>query len=666
MKVVTTISAHLSHVQAPAPLRDLPGWLIWRFEHVEGEAKPRKVPYYAGGQRRHGVQGRADDRAQLTTFEAARSAAARRGMDGVGFCPMLEFNVTALDFDNCVVNGKVHDQVMDAVACTYCEYSPSGLGIRAFFMGNLGNLKDHGAPFGFETFSTKGFVTFTGNALDVVSLLGHEDQITPMTDAVLELVRARFPRSLINETAEPASADRLGLSALQIEDALDAIDPDIGHAQWLQIGMALHHELGTEGFTIWDAWSKRGIKYPGIGALKQRWQSFGQPGGRPVTARSLLKLVHEHGGHLRVNHSISDFEALAESTEGAHAAASAALPSGEPLAVVATLPRFTPISMVQFGSRAASKWWIKGVLPQAELAVLFGPSGSGKSFAALQLAAAIARGCEWRGRRVKQGRVVYIAAEGAGGFRNRCLAFCQHEGLGLAELPIDIIADAPNFLSKDDALDVARAIGKCDVIIIDTWAQTTPGADENSGEDMGLALAHAKGIHRATGALVLIIHHSGKDASKGARGWSGLKAAADAEIEVVRSPTGRLLRISKQKDGEDGLEWGFALEQVTIGIDEDGDPITSCVVVESGLPAAQMRVLGECEQVVNDVLAGLSEICDSVGFDELVGMVGQRLPVKEGARRGAQNQRAKRAADSYLRDASTPYFLGADGKVGWV
>ena len=657
MSAVTTISAHLLGLSAPAPLRDLPAWLIWRFEHVEGEPKARKVPYYTGGQRRHGVQGRAEDRNQLTTFEAARSAAARRGMDGVGFCPMLEFGVTALDFDDCVVAGQVHEQVMHAVAATYCEYSPSGTGIRAFFAGNLGNLKDHGEPFGFETFSTKGFVTVTGNALDIVSLLGHEDQITPITDAVLELVRARFPRST-SDTPEPASADRLGLTALQIEDALDAIDPDIGHAQWLIVGMALHHELGREGFEIWDVWSKRGIKYPGTATLKQRWQSFGQPGGRPVTARSLLKLVHEHGGHLRVNHSISDFEALADEPSPAEPT-SASTPA-------ATTPRFTPISMSAFGSRPASKWWIKGVLPQAELAVLFGASGAGKSFIALQLAAAISRGTDWRARRVRQGRVVYIAAEGAGGFRNRCLAFCQSEGIELGELPIEIIADAPNFLSKDDALDVARAIGRCDVIIVDTWAQTTPGADENSGEDMGLALAHAKGIHRATGALVLIIHHSGKDASKGARGWSGLKAAADAEIEVLRTATGRLMRISKQKDGEDGLEWGFALEQVHIGIDEDGDAITSCVVVESSLPGPQMRALRGHEQVVNDVLAELSEIHDSVGFNELVSMVALRLPAPDEGKRDARKQHAKRSAESFVADQSTPYFLGSDGKVSWV
>mgnify|MGYP003346413027 CR=1 FL=1 len=109
-----------------------------------------------------------------------------------------------------------------------------------------------------------------------------------------------------------------------------------------------------------------------------------------------------------------------------------------------------------------------------------------------------------------------------------------------------------------------------DVVIVDTWAQTTPGANENSGEDMGKALAHCKGIHRATGAMVMLVHHSGKDASRGARGWSGLRAAADVELEVVRADEARSLTVTKLKDGEDGAEFAFRLESVVLGLDEDG------------------------------------------------------------------------------------------------
>ena len=77
MNAVAKPSFHLpGTIKAPAEIRDIPGWLMWRFEHHEGESKPRKVPVYVSGQRRHGQQGSPEDRRQLTTFEAARAAAA--------------------------------------------------------------------------------------------------------------------------------------------------------------------------------------------------------------------------------------------------------------------------------------------------------------------------------------------------------------------------------------------------------------------------------------------------------------------------------------------------------------------------------------------------------------------------------------------------------------
>jgi hypothetical protein len=82
-----------------------------------------------------------------------------------------------------------------------------------------------------------------------------------------------------------------------------------------------------------------------------------------------------------------------------------------------------------------------------------------------------------------------------------------------------------------------------------------------------------------------LIHHAGKDAARGARGWSGIKAAADAEIEIIKHEAGgREIRISKMKDGDDGLQWGFKLEIITVGKDSDGDDITSCVAVDAAVP----------------------------------------------------------------------------------
>ena len=83
-------------------------------------------------------------------------------------------------------------------------------------------------------------------------------------------------------------------------------------------------------------------------------------------------------------------------------------------------------------------------------------------------------------------------------------------------------------------------------------AQVTPGANENSSEDVGLALGNARALEMATEALIMMVDHSGKDASKGVRGWSGKRAAADAEHEVLKYENGtREIRVTKMKDGDD-------------------------------------------------------------------------------------------------------------------
>lgn len=104
MTAVKKLNAHLTSIQAPAEIASRPIWLIWRFETVAGETKPRKVSYYATGGRRYGVQGRPEDRQKMVTLEAARAAAARRGFDGVGLAPM-DGDFTVMDFDDCLVDG---------------------------------------------------------------------------------------------------------------------------------------------------------------------------------------------------------------------------------------------------------------------------------------------------------------------------------------------------------------------------------------------------------------------------------------------------------------------------------------------------------------------------------------------------------------------------------
>lgn len=330
--------------------------------------------------------------------------------------------------------------------------------------------------------------------------------------------------------------------------------------------------------------------------------------------------------------------------------------------------QFQPAHQFAVGKPAA--WMVKGVLPQAVLGVLFGESGSGKTFQALDLAIAVAMGTPWRDRTVRQGKVAYICAEGASGFRNRLKAAAHQRGLRLEDMPLTVLADAPNMLEKQDALDVAKAIvaaGGAQLVIVDTFAQVMPGANENAGEDVGRALAHCKGIHRATGALVLLVHHSGKDASRGARGWSGLRAAADVELEVVRADDARSMTVTKMKDGEDGQEFTFRLETVVVGLDEDGEEVTSCVVHHDGGGASVRRVpadrgpKGAIERVVLrqlDEFGGITQ--EGVFVAELLAGAVSQMPHTAADGRDRRNFKAHRALEALI---ASGYVAVENGRV---
>lgn len=623
-------------VEAPAELRGLQGWLIWRLEPDPNKpnGKPLKVPYYVDGGKRHGKQGGIEDRGRMTTFAAARDAAARRGFTGVGLAMMPEFGITALDFDNCVdAQGNLPPIVRDIASQTYAEYSPSGKGIRAFVRGSYGNHKSptEGNDYGFEVFTSTGFVTFTGNAMPYTDILGLEDTVADLDHIVAPLCASRFrptsPRVPDPDDFMIGREPRVGLSATQMEELLAVLDPDMYRDDWIKVGMALHHECEGDdtGFEIWNDWSENGAKYPGEESLRTQWDSFERRKGvgqRQVTMASVMRMAKEVGASVprpMVAASVDDLR-IAMSAVAATPALGMFTPedySG----------RFPITSLAVSIMMEPSGWLIKNVLPDAGLIVLFGASGSGKTFVAIDLAYAIAMGIQWRGNRTKKGRVLIIAAEGGKGMSKRLKAYLKHHKIDPKDVDIGLLIVPPNFLLSEDVTELAAAVsasGGADVIIVDTFAQVTPGANENSSEDVGLALANARALEMATGATILMVDHSGKDTSKGVRGWSGKRAAADAELEVLKYENGtRELRITKMKDGDDGLKWGFRLETIIVGTDSDGDPITSCVAVEADVPAPVLQEIGPKAQRFGPKERHVLEIIES----EFEGV--ERAPLSE-------------------------------------
>jgi archaellum biogenesis ATPase FlaH len=652
MAVVANVNTQIKTIRLPTYLEGLRGYLAWGGQNVPNE----KIPQYISGGYRRGIQGSEDDRARLATFNEAVSHVARTGLGGLSLALLDDFNLCAADFDNVVdANGVITPWVEALVAGTYAEFSPSGKGIRAFWMndGTIKDLKTMVDGRSTELFCEKGAVRLSGRPIDQTHMLDCMDTVAPVTDQVRQLYK-EHAREFESDNQQ-LSNERLGATLEQAREALSHIPIKNQYAYLFPIGMALRHEFGDEAFELWNEWRSKDVdNYPGRAKLWQKWTGFKKQNGSVVTFRHILKLANEAGASIFISNvaSIEDFQELVNA------------PSDDKPA------RFNLTQAADYINRKSANWIIKGLLPQGELVVIYGEPGSGKSFFGSELGLAISRGDDWRGRRVKKGTVVYVAAEGAAGFAKRLKAYAHVHQVDLKTLDFYVIDGTPNLLNKEDAVELTKSIKQtCEpsVIFIDTLAQTTPGANENSAEDMGAAIAHCKAIHKATGALVVLIHHSGKDATKGARGWSGLRGAVETEILVARLQVGRYATVRKQKDGEDGGVFGFDLEVVPVGMDEDGEVITSCVVKEINSPVAtsQKKVFGKWEQMIIDEAKAQLKTGVTVTVDDVIDAIYDTLEPLPDDKRDQRKATMRRAMTNLSTDSQSPLMV-TDGGLEWI
>lgn len=240
-------------------------------------------------------------------------------------------------------------------------------------------------------------------------------------------------------------------------------------------------------------------------------------------------------------------------------------------------PRYKLLGADELRDLPPLAWCVRGVLPAVGLAALYGPSASGKSFLAFDMAAAIAEGRPWFDCRVVAAPVVYAALEGEAGFKLRAQAWEMSRGRALPD-GLRMMLQPFRLTEPQDVIDLAAVVPAGAVVVIDTLNRAAPTADENSSRDMGEILEAAKTLQAATGGLVLLIHHSGKNAAAGLRGHSSLFAAMDAAIEVCRDGDRREWKVAKSKDGMDGEARPFKLAVEVLGFEPTGETVTSCVV----------------------------------------------------------------------------------------
>lgn len=242
-------------------------------------------------------------------------------------------------------------------------------------------------------------------------------------------------------------------------------------------------------------------------------------------------------------------------------------------------PRFPLLSAADLLALPPLRWRVRGILPSEGLAALYGPPGCGKSFLAIDMLAAIADGRTWFDHATTAAPCVYVGLEGEAGVAQRVQAYCAQrtapDRLRVVLTPLDL-------RRHDDREELAAAILAAGmgagVVAIDTLNRAAPGVDENDASSMGLLIDAAKDLRERVGGLVLLVHHAGKDITRGLRGHSSLLAALDAVIEVTREGDRRGWQLAKAKDAGDDESRPFRLDVVELGDDADGWPVSSCIV----------------------------------------------------------------------------------------
>ena len=289
--------------------------------------------------------------------------------------------------------------------------------------------------------------------------------------------------------------------------------------------------------------------------------------------------------------------------------------------VVVPLPEIRLVPFDEITVDTQPRYLVKGILPRVGLAVVWGAPKTAKSFFIIDLMMHIALGWDYRGRRVSQGVVVYCAFEGQTGVETRLEAFRQKfleddpehaPDFFLQPIRIDLVRDHTQLIAA-----ISRQSPDAPVcVVLDTLNRSFSGS-ESSSHDMAEYISAADVIRDHFQCLVLVVHHCGVEGAR-PRGHSSLTGAADMQISVKRDPSGCVIAtVEYNKDGASGEVLASELEVVEIGVDDEGEVITSCVVVEADVakrPARSARVLTAKQASILEILQDAGE--DGLSIEE--------------------------------------------------
>ena len=560
----------LDRARIPDMLQNLPRWVAWTAGPKKPDGKFSKVPTDP----RTGRNINGNDPQNWRSFDDVCKAYDQGKCSGVGIVlsdePVGTFGGTlcgahqylvALDFDHCAADMAAIKKTRLGLGQPYVEVSPSGDGLRIFALSRT--PPKGGNAGGREMYSAGRFMTVTGNS--------GRGNVIDATEALEKLQAEWFQKAVKPGPTITTVPSKLALALMGTDhpETPEAIE---------RVLAQLAHIPADCSYQVWGriVWS----------ILSSGWESAGE------IARNWSLTAPERYDDKAFDQLVASFNPARGITLGTldhHAREGGWRP-------VVAAPDRPPTQHTQSGAAGAKRlltgqdlkalpqilWRVRGLLPSHGIAAIYGPSGSGKTFLALDLACALASGQPlWFGAKVKAAPVAYVALEGEGGICQRVAAWEKQHG---APVPDSIRFLLGNFtlLNASDsetlASEITQTIGIGAVVFIDTLNQSAPGADENASGDMGTVLANAKLLADAVQGIVVLVHHAGKDASRGMRGHSSLFAAMDAVIEVSSTLSGRTWRVAKSKDGISGVAYGFELMPHCVDQDDEGADVTSCAI----------------------------------------------------------------------------------------
>jgi RecA-family ATPase len=564
----------------------------------------------------------------------------------LGFCPRPDdpFVIIDLDFKHEVTLSERDRDLRDglynwALENTYVEQSMSGMGYHIVIKGAIPRDINKGTKRGVEVYANKGFVVMTGKRVSKVQGIAHAPEICEWL----------FNEYAANET-EAVSADgdvsewfdNRDYTAVELQernnllkwfgtfsnaaqitrwwDASDFADPSYSRkseddAALMQVLYKFFKDHPQRDRAAVRAFlsSPRAQYLTRKGAAYRKYVmfTFEKAKGYIGKEENAVRHMHEAAG----NFYDQAMRALEESA-ASKAQQVLATYTGVPNSMVppASVPPseknpFEFFTASELKARPPIQWAVDDLFPLGGLAALYGESGAGKSFVAIDLIAAIAEGAKWFNIETRQLPVVCLALEGAGGLKQRVAGWehARSTPEHARAFPESVLFYDGTFNMRDPK-DIGMFCAKLNnghgtfsgVVVIDTMNQAAGGADENSSRDMGELLAGMREIRRLTNSLVIVVHHATKSKeNQSMRGHSSFYAACDAVMEVARTedPNVREWVAVKVKDARDGVCRQFELKEQQLGFDgakmmttlavKSRDPI---VVPETGEVIEQPRV----------------------------------------------------------------------------